>query len=185
MIDSKNFLLLLLSFFIGSVLTVFFLDYDNISFTNTDWLTYYDSKSDFLAMGEETFVPPSTTHTNSGFIFEEVSLGGIKLQTGGRLDYQNISVDKVASFENVRSRDDLTGSASLGFVYNLPKDYAAALSTSYTERAPNAQELYANGEHLSTETFEVGNQDLDVQNNGNCALYIDSNLNLSFVAHGS
>lgn len=121
------------------------------------------SKSDFLAMGEETFVPPSITHTNSGFIFEEVSLGGIKLQTGGRLDYQNISVDKVASFENVRSRDDLTGSASLGFVYNLPKDYAAALSTSYTERAPNAQELYANGEHLSTETFEVGNQDLDVQ----------------------
>ena len=50
MIDSKNFLLLLLSFFIGSVLTVFFLDYDNISFTNTDWLTYYDSKSDFLAL---------------------------------------------------------------------------------------------------------------------------------------
>ena len=50
MINSKNFLLLLLSFFIGSVLTVFFLDYNNIGFTNIDWFTYYDSKSDFLAL---------------------------------------------------------------------------------------------------------------------------------------
>ena len=50
MINSKNFLLLLLSFFIGLVLTVFFLDYNNIGFTNIDWFTYYDSKSDFLAL---------------------------------------------------------------------------------------------------------------------------------------
>lgn len=121
------------------------------------------SKSDFSAMGEETFVPPTTTHTNSAFIFEEVPLGDVKLQIGGRLDYQDINVDKVASFENVESRDDLTGSASLGFVYDLPRDYSTAISTSYTQRAPNAQELYANGEHLSTETFEVGNQELDVQ----------------------
>ncbi|MFT5795720.1 MAG: iron complex outermembrane receptor protein [Ulvibacter sp.] len=136
------------------------------------------SKSDFSATGEETFVPPSTTHTNSGFIFEEVSLGDIKLQTGGRLDYQNINVDRVASFENVESRDDLTGSASLGFVYNLPKNYAVALSTSYTERAPNAQELYANGEHLSTETFEVGNQELDVQKSTGLDLSLRKNSGL-------
>ncbi|MFT6106975.1 MAG: iron complex outermembrane receptor protein [Rickettsiales bacterium] len=121
------------------------------------------NRSDFSASGEEAFVPPSNTHTNSAFILEEVPLGDLKLQIGGRLDYQEINVDKVASFENVESRNDLAGSASLGFVYDLPKDYSAAISTSYTQRAPNSQELYSNGEHLATETFEVGNQDLDVQ----------------------
>ena len=50
MIDSKNFLLLLLSFIIGTCLTIFFLDYENLGFTNTNWLTLYDSKSDFLAL---------------------------------------------------------------------------------------------------------------------------------------
>ncbi|MFT5703799.1 MAG: iron complex outermembrane receptor protein [Rickettsiales bacterium] len=121
------------------------------------------NRSDFSAIGEEAFVPPSVTQTNSVFILEEVPFGDLKLQIGGRLDYQEINVDKVASFENAESRNDLTGSASFGFTYKLPKDYSAAISTSYTQRAPNAQELYSNGEHLATETFEVGNQDLDVQ----------------------
>jgi hypothetical protein len=50
MIDSKNFFLLLLSFIIGICLTIFFLDYENLGFTNTNWFTLYDSKSDFLAL---------------------------------------------------------------------------------------------------------------------------------------
>jgi hypothetical protein len=50
MIDSKNLLILLLSFIIGFCLTIFFLDYENLGFTNTNWLTLYDTKSDFLAL---------------------------------------------------------------------------------------------------------------------------------------
>ena len=50
MIDSKNLLILLLSFIIGSCLTILFLDYKNLGFTSTNWLTLYDSKSDFLAL---------------------------------------------------------------------------------------------------------------------------------------
>jgi iron complex outermembrane receptor protein len=121
------------------------------------------NRSDFSATGEEAFIPSSTTQTNSAFILEEVPLGDLKLQIGGRLDYQEINVDKSASFANVESRNDLAGSASLGFVYNLPKDYSVALSTSYTQRAPNAQELYSDGDHVATETFEIGNQELEVQ----------------------
>jgi len=50
MIDSKNLLILLLSFIIGFCLTILFLDYENLGFTSTNWLTLYDSKSDFLAL---------------------------------------------------------------------------------------------------------------------------------------
>lgn len=121
------------------------------------------NRSEFEASGDETFIPPTDTYTNSAFLFEEINLDKLTLQVGGRLDFQKIDVSKVSGFENNRSRNDLTGNASLGFIYKLPKDYSAAISTSYSQRAPNAQELYANGEHLSTQTFEIGNQDLNVQ----------------------
>tara|TARA_B110000027_G_scaffold63119_1_gene67730 strand:+ start:628 stop:2724 length:2097 start_codon:yes stop_codon:yes gene_type:complete len=46
----KNNLLLLISFVIGSILTIFFIGYDHIGFTNTKWITNYDGISDFLAL---------------------------------------------------------------------------------------------------------------------------------------
>ena len=46
----KNNLLLFISFVIGSILTIFFVGYNNIGFTNTKWITNYDSLSDFIAL---------------------------------------------------------------------------------------------------------------------------------------
>ena len=46
----KNNLLLLISFVIGSILTIFFIGYDHIGFTDTKWITNYDGLSDFLAL---------------------------------------------------------------------------------------------------------------------------------------
>jgi iron complex outermembrane receptor protein len=120
-------------------------------------------KNDFSALGEEAFLPPTTTQTNSGFVFEEVPLGSLKLQIGGRLDHQKIESEKNNKFVLANSRDDLTGSGSFGFVYDFSKKYSTAISTSYTQRAPNAQELFADGQHVATDTFEVGNQNLNVQ----------------------
>ena len=50
MITKSNYLLLLVSFVIGLILTIFFLGYNNIGLTNTDWFTTYDTLSDFLAL---------------------------------------------------------------------------------------------------------------------------------------
>ena len=46
----KNNLLLFISFVIGSILTIFFVGYNNIGFTDTKWITNYDSLSDFIAL---------------------------------------------------------------------------------------------------------------------------------------
>jgi len=46
----KNNLLLFISFAIGSILTIFFLGYNNIGFTDTKWITNYDGLSDFIAL---------------------------------------------------------------------------------------------------------------------------------------
>lgn len=121
------------------------------------------SMSDFSALGSEAFLPTTVTHNNSGFILEEIPLGDFRLQFGGRLDYQTVKSETSPSFTTADSRDDLTKSGSAGFIYHPKDGYAIALSGSYTERAPNAQELYANGAHVATNSFETGNKDLKVQ----------------------
>lgn len=121
------------------------------------------NRNDFEALGEEAFVPKTATTNISGFALEEKRFGALDLSVGGRWDYQNIDKDQSSTFGASSSRDDFTASASLGLVYHLPRDYKLALSTAYTQRAPNAQELYANGVHVSTSTFEVGDDDLNIQ----------------------
>lgn len=124
---------------------------------------FQSGENDFEAIGSEAFLPPTTTKTNSGFILEEMPLGNARLQVGGRLDHQKIDVGDTASFGAAQYRDDLTGSGSLGLIFNPVKDYTFAISTAYTQRAPNAQELYSNGVHVATGTFSVGDNDLDIQ----------------------
>lgn len=121
------------------------------------------SKSDFSTSGAESFLPSSTTYTNSAFIYEELPLDKLSIQLGARIDFQDIRVDQDAAFTDVESKDELTTSASLGASYQLPKDYFFVVSTFYTERAANAEELYSNGEHHASQTYEVGDQNLDVQ----------------------
>ena len=50
MTNKNDTFLLLFSGSIGFILTILFLDFKNIGFTNTDWINSYDLKSDFLAL---------------------------------------------------------------------------------------------------------------------------------------
>ena len=47
---AKNNIILILSFIIGFILTIIFLKFDNLGVTNTNWISKYDTISDFLAL---------------------------------------------------------------------------------------------------------------------------------------
>ena len=47
-------------------------------------------------------------------------------------------------------------SGSLGFAYEVQTGWRLGLNTSYTQRAPSAEELYSNGPHAGTQAFERG-----------------------------
>lgn len=47
-------------------------------------------------------------------------------------------------------------SASLGATWNVGQGYAVALSLGHTERAPSVRELYARGNNLATNSYELG-----------------------------
>ena len=112
------------------------------------------SRSDFAAVGDEAFLPPSRTDTTALFAFEELAAGPVAWQFGGRAERSKIA----ATGRAARRSDEVSGSA--GAVWKLTPGYALALSVTHTGRAPNAQELFANGAHAGTQSFEIGDASL-------------------------
>ncbi len=125
---------------------------------------FQTERSEFSALGEEAFLPTVLTRSNSGFLFEELELSpALKLQGGVRYDHITADASADANFGPARNRtfDDLSG--SLGLVFTPNDDYAVAFSAAWSERAPTYQELYANGPHVATGIFEVGDDNLPVE----------------------
>lgn len=118
---------------------------------------------DFSALGEEAFLPKTTTRLTSGFLFEEIARGSVRFQTGGRFDVASVDAENDPQFGPADSRNFATASGSAGVVWEPAPGWPLGMSLSYTSRAPNYQELYANGPHLATAAFERGDRDLKVE----------------------
>lgn len=119
------------------------------------------TNSEFSAIGEEAFTP-STDSTNTAlFVLEEKSIGDFLWQLGGRVEHVSHKPDNDFFIDNEVDADfkDLTytaASASAGFVYKVNDNQSLALNYAYSERAPSSAEIFSNGLHISTSTYEVG-----------------------------
>lgn len=122
---------------------------------------YQTQRSDFEATGEEKFLPEVGTKSHSAFVFEEWKVNDVfGIEGGLRYDHTETEASEDADFGPDRSRTFNGVSGSLGFVYEPTEDYVIAFSTSWTERAPTYQELYAGGPHVATGAFELGDDGL-------------------------
>ena len=87
----------------------------------------------------------------------------LRLQFGGRIEYNHVSIDssdpRLTSIQpgDSKERSFLPLSVSAGLVYEFLKDTAAALTLSYSERAPTPEELFARGVHDATFQYLIGN----------------------------
>lgn len=114
-------------------------------------------QSDFSALGEEAYLPPVENWTNSLFVYEEMDLDPVTLQFGARYDHQT---NETATLD--RSFD--AASLSSGVVYEIDPEYALSLTLGYSQRPPTYVELFAEGVHVATGTYELGDPDLDSEN---------------------
>lgn len=127
---------------------------------------------DFLAIGEEAFVPGSTTQQTSLFAFEEWQLSDDwTLQGSARMEQQSIDA------ANLPSYDDTAFGASVGVIHALGDRYSVALNYALTQRHPNATELYADGAHVAVQRVERGSV---AQGNGIFGKETSSNIDLTF-----
>ncbi|HEV2839729.1 MAG TPA: TonB-dependent receptor [Chthoniobacterales bacterium] len=124
---------------------------------------YQTQKTNFSALGEEAFLPPVESETQAGFVFEEIALDPVRLQFGARFDHQMHQSETNLAFGPGLSREFNAFSGSAGLAYTPVENYVIALSLSYTQRPPTYVELFANGPHLATNAFEIGDPDLGLE----------------------
>jgi len=119
---------------------------------------FQSTKFDFSATGDEAFLPKTANSTNALFLFEEMRIAALTLQAGARFERHSVDAVEDAAFGPAEKRSFNGTSGSAGAIYSFNREYALALNYSHTERAPNYQELFANGPHIATNAFEIGNR---------------------------
>ncbi len=112
---------------------------------------------EFAAIGEEAFVPPTDTDTWALFVFEELTLGSLRLQFGGRYESGVVATRE----GDLRERSFDAFSASGGLVWAPRDETTISLAVARSARIPTSEELFSGGPHLATNAFEIGDPDLD------------------------
>ncbi|HEY4369317.1 MAG TPA: TonB-dependent receptor [Steroidobacteraceae bacterium] len=116
---------------------------------------------DFEAIGDEAFVPASTTTASSLFAFEERHFADWTIELGARAEQQKIDLDTAST--TLPDYDSTAISVSAGTVWKFAGDDALTLNVTRTQRNPQATELYANPDvpHVAAQRFETGDPNLD------------------------
>lgn len=122
-------------------------------------------RRDAGAIGEEVYVLPTVTKNHGVFLLEEYRVGDWRFEAGLRHAWQ--AVTSQSNAPDVQHRGT---SASLGVVWKFAPHYTLGMSLSRSQRLPMAEELYANGLHLATSTFERGNARLKPETSRNIDL---------------
>lgn len=135
---------------------------------------------DFSAVGAEAFVPSSHAETSGVFWIERADLGGWQFDLG--LRYEDVEtrvphtlVPEEGETGPAADADFQPFSASAGVVWQLNEQVDLSFNLAHAERAPGADELFANGPHVATRVFEVGDPALDIETN----LHVEAGLSVS------
>lgn len=129
--------------------------------------------------GEEYLIPDATTNDFGVFGTGIYEWGTNALQAGLRFDNRSISTKAYGISGNEGSFDAIDKSfdsfnASLGYKTNLTTDLNLRLNLASGFRAPNLAELTSNGVHEGTNRYEIGNPDLNTEQN------FQTDLNLEY-----
>jgi iron complex outermembrane receptor protein len=107
----------------------------------------------FDAVGEEALVPKTRTEEWGAFVLQRLDRDAWGIEGGLRLDRRTL--DSVAG-----QRDFTNASGSVGAFVRPAPAWFLSLSASRTSRAPAQEELFSNGAHPATGSYEIGDVDL-------------------------
>ena len=114
------------------------------------------------SIGEEAFITATDTNSLGVFIYEAADFeNGAGVEGGLRIE--SVDVDNRVFGD----REFNLFGGSLGAHKHFKNGFFTGVQYSYTERAPTDVELFANGPHLATQQFEVGNASLSEEKGQN------------------
>ncbi len=109
---------------------------------------------EFEAIGEEAFVPKTATQALGLFVVEQQRWDRFQLDLGARID--DVESDPV----NAATRSFNPLSLSAGAIWRFDSAWHLRFNLDRAQRAPAEEELFADGPHIATASFEIGDAEL-------------------------
>ena len=118
-------------------------------------LGFQSVNSQFSALGAQTIVPKSAIDSYGLFDVESFIIGDVTYQLGVRGEWQGIAPE--VTYSSV-SYIPISGSASA--LWDITKQHQLSLAVTQSQRAPQIQELFSKGVHDATQSYELGDPNL-------------------------
>ncbi|MFY0684909.1 MAG: TonB-dependent receptor [Balneola sp.] len=116
--------------------------------------------------------PPSNNFKVGAYVIEESDIGALHLEAGARFDFSHASTTERGLFyrigaingaidsTNYKDRSFNALSGSISAIYDLGSGFSVGSTVLRSFRAPSLEELFSEGPHLASYSFEIGNPDL-------------------------
>ncbi|MCO4823042.1 MAG: TonB-dependent receptor [Flavobacteriaceae bacterium] len=129
--------------------------------------------------GEEQLIPDATTNDFGILATSHIHFETVDVQLGARFDNRNINV--IGGLQ--RNFNSFNG--AIGAKTNLFSNITTRLNLASGYRAPNLAELTSDGSHEGTNRYEIGNPDLDNEQNIQIDLALEfKNEHIEVFANG-
>ncbi|HSG54062.1 MAG TPA: TonB-dependent receptor [Paracoccaceae bacterium] len=125
----------------------------------------------FDAIGAEAFVPRNSTEQFALFTLQELRVGPFEAEMGARYEATRQlapPLDIARSFGTV--------SGALGLSWTLDNGVRTGLNLSRAARAPSTEELFADGPHIATSQYELGDPGLGTEAAWGAEAYVRATL---------
>lgn len=125
----------------------------------------------FDAVGAEAFVPRNSSEQFALFTLQELRAGAFEAELGLRYEgtrQQSAPLDVSRSFNTV--------SGALGLSWSFDSGVRTGVNLSRASRAPATEELFADGPHVATSQYELGDLDLTRESAWGAEAYVRASL---------
>ncbi len=113
---------------------------------------------DFQATGEEAFVAPNRTDQFALFALQEFDAGPIEIEAAGRYETTTVHAPTIGM-----RRGFGAFSGAVGIAHETRDGLRFGISGTRVQRAPSGEELFANGPHIATQAYEIGDPGLGLE----------------------
>lgn len=136
------------------------LNHGELGFFENGKFGVWGEVEDYAVRGANT--PDANSYKIGTYIIEEIELDALKIEAGLRFDYV-VNKPKQNDSSNIgfiRQRDFSALSSSLNAFYELGEGFSVGTVLLHSFRAPSLEELFSEGPHLASFSFEIGNPEL-------------------------
>ena len=118
-------------------------------------LGFQSVNSEFSALGEEALVPPTDIDSYGLFAVESFAIGDVTYELGVRGGWESLTPKEIY---DSKSYSPISGSISA--LWDITKQHHLSLAVTQSQRAPQVQELFSDGVHEATMSYELGDPNL-------------------------